>query len=153
MGNDFQVHRVSLPGTYIYEQSGNRNGAYDTLFCPQADIQDWFKFRGTATQEALLLIADTQTYTTLATPILASASPTQIDVVDASNFNASGGFVSIGDEIFQYTAVSGNSLTGITRAKYSTTARSQYTGDNVYQCLWFTVINGGALLCGYQKPS
>lgn len=147
-GNDFQVHRVSIPG--VSTLTADRS--YSTIFTPPADIQDWFKFRGTMTQESLILVADTQTYTTLPATILAADNPTTLVLQSTDGFNTSG-FVSIGDEIFQYTGISGNTLTGVSRAKYGSVARTQFVNDKVYQCLWFTIINGGALLCGFNKPS
>ena len=40
-----------------------------------------------------------------------------------------------------------------TRARYGTVMSNHWSGDNVYQGLWFTIINGGALLFGTSKPS
>ena len=110
-----------------------------------------FKFRGTAVNEALVLVADTQSYSTLAVDIDVAANPTSIEIANASTFNSTG-FVCIGDELFQYTGISGNTLTGVSRAKYGTKASWHYTTENVHQCLWFTIIGGGALLCGFNRP-
>ena len=151
-GNDFQVHRIGMQGLYTVSTNTGGMSGYGTAICPYIEINDWFKFRGTAVNEALVLVADTQSTTTLVGDIALAASPTTLNLVSTSLFNTTG-FVSINDEIFQYTGISGNTLTGISRAKYGTIARNQYSGDTVCQCLWFTIINGGALLCGFNKPS
>ena len=152
LANDFQVHRIGLQGLENWFNSNSATYGYVNVVRPYIEIDDWFKFRGTVVNEALILIADTQMVTTLSTGILLADSPTTIAVASTAGFNTTG-FVAILDEIFQYTGISGNTLTGISRAKYGTAARSSYTGDIVSQCLWFTVINGGALLCGYNKPA
>lgn len=66
---------------------------------------------------------------------------------------ASAGYVIIENEIVQYTGIAGSTLTGVTRARYGTVMSNHWSGDNVYQGLWFTIINGGALLFGTSKPS
>jgi hypothetical protein len=66
---------------------------------------------------------------------------------------AAAGFVIVEAEVIQYTGISGNNLTGVTRAKYGTAMQTHWTGDTVAQALWYTIINGGALLFGAVKPS
>lgn len=153
IGNSFQIHRVSAQGLATVAQAATLGSLNITLVLPQINVSDWYKFRGTASNEALLLVADTVVYSILQANLLSTDnSPATIDLSSTAGFNSQG-FVAINDEVFSYTGISGNSLTGITRAQYGSTKRSNYTGDFVYQCLWFTVINGGALLCGYTKPS
>ena len=50
----------------------------------------------------------------------------------------SAGFVRIGDEVMQYTAVSTDTLTGVTRASNGTTAEEHDTDDLVQQCLSYS---------------
>ena len=76
---------------------------------------------------------------------------TTITVADASSFAATG-FIIIEGEIFQYSSKAGNVLTISYRAKYGSVGAYHWAGDKVYQGLWFTIINGGALFCGYTKP-
>ena len=56
-------------------------------------------------------------------------------------------------EVFQYTGKSGNTLTGVTRAKYASLAASHYTDAAVNPGVWAVVINGGAIFAGFVKPS
>ncbi len=50
----------------------------------------------------------------------------------------SAGFVRIGDEVMQYTAVSTDTLTGVTRASNGTTAEEHDIDDLVQQCLSYS---------------
>lgn len=149
VGDNFQIHKVGMSGVYansvIYPTTGD-------IFIPLSEIHDWYKFRGTATNEALLLVSDTTAVSTLSGNLDASTTPGSISLSDASNFQSSGFFI-IENESFQYTGKSGNTLTGITRAVYGSSMAKHYSGDIVSQGLWFTVINGSALFCGYVKPS
>ncbi len=70
------------------------------------------------------------TSTTLASGI--NDSTTSITLNDASQFPSSGtNFIQIGTEEISYTAISGNSLSGVTRAVRNTTAASHSGGDTV----------------------
>ena len=70
------------------------------------------------------------TSTTLASGI--NDSTTSITLTDASQFPSSGtNFIQIGTEEISYTAISGNSLSGVTRAVRNTTAASHSGGDTV----------------------
>jgi len=70
------------------------------------------------------------TSTTLASGI--NDSTTSITLTDASQFPSSGtNFLQIGTEEISYTAISGNSLSGVTRAVRNTTAASHSGGDTV----------------------
>ena len=63
--DDYQLHRQQMVGALIgsnYVATGNLQGL---SYYPLLDVQDWFKFRGTATNESLLLVADTVVGTTL----------------------------------------------------------------------------------------
>ena len=70
------------------------------------------------------------TSTTLASGI--NDSTTSITLNDASQFPSSGtNFIQIGTEEISYTAISGNSLSGVTRAVRNTTAAAHSGGDTV----------------------
>jgi hypothetical protein len=70
------------------------------------------------------------TSTTLASGI--NDSTTSITLTDASQFPSSGtNFIQIGTEEISYTAISGNSLSGVTRAVRNTTAAAHSGGDTV----------------------
>jgi hypothetical protein len=151
VGNDFQIHRVkcigasATPGSFAPISVG-----YPEYLAPGWEVEDWFKFRGTATNESLTLVADTVATTGLAAKF--TIGDTTMVLTDASSFQTAG-FVVIGNEAFQYTGKSGNNLTGVTGGKYATIAVNHYIGDKVGQGLWFVLINGGAILAGYNKPT
>jgi len=70
------------------------------------------------------------TSTTLASGI--NSSTTSITLTDASQFPSSGtNFIQIGSEEISYTGISGNSLSGVTRAVRNTTAASHSGGATV----------------------
>ena len=59
---------------------------------------------------------------------------TEVDVADATGFPASGYIFikdNLGGETLQYTGISTNQLTGVTRGKYNTTAATHATGKEV----------------------
>jgi hypothetical protein len=154
VGNDFQAHRVSSPGfksilNLLFGVSASDN-VLATI--PPCITDDWYKFTGTATDESLLLVADTVIKTSLVSNIPAGSNTATIEVADASAMKPSGNFV-VGNEAFEYTGKSGNVLTGVTRSKYGTTAVSHFSGDSVAQGMWFVKINGGLLFFGYNRPS
>ena len=152
LGNDFQVHRLKVIGESAGDMGSfpNTNSAYYSNWVrPGFEIEDWYKFRGTATNEALALIADTVNVTTLASNY--TPGDTVVNLTDASLFQTSG-FIIIGTEAIQYTGVTGNQLTGVTGSRYATLPFPHFTGDTVSQGIWFVVINGGAILAGYNKP-
>ena len=149
--DDFQIHKMVMNGNF------NTNGFLDTTspntasIVPALEITDWYKFVGTATNESLALVADTVAATTLSSGLDSTTAYTTITVADASSFAATG-FIIIEGEIFQYSSKAGNVLTISYRAKYGSVGAYHWAGDKVYQGLWFTIINGGALFCGYTKP-
>ena len=145
VGNDYQIHRVNC----VTETIGSGDTSI-TPIIPALNINDWYKFVGTATDEALLLVADTLV-TSTATTILYPAD-IALTIASTTGFQ-SAGYIVIEGEIIQYTGLSGgNTFTGCTRGVYGTTATTHFIGDLVCQGMWFTKINGGALLCGYAKP-
>jgi hypothetical protein len=150
-GNDYQVHRVKTLGfnLAVANNVGTDSSQYSLVIRPGFEISDWYKFRGTATNESLLLIADTVGVT----PLASNYTPGDATLVltDASGFQTSG-FAIINNEAIQYTGKTGNTLTGITGGQYATPINRHYVGDTVCQGMWFVVINGGALLAGYNKP-
>lgn len=152
--DDFQIHRMAMQGTAEVVLScaspAENNIAAVT---PALDITDWYKFRGTATNESLALVADTVNLTTLGQAMDDTTAYTTLNIGSTAGF-AAAGFIVIENEIIQYTGLSGgDTLTGVTRARYGTAKQQHWVGDAVYQGLWFTIINGGALLCGPTKPS
>lgn len=145
VGNDFQIHRVNCAGETI----GGNDGSIVPIV-PALDITDWYKFVGTATDESLMMVADSN-MSCLVSSIVAS-SDNVIHVNSTTGFQTNG-YVIIEGEIIKYTNITSNTFTGCTRAFGSTTATAHFTGDLVSQGLWFTKINGGALHCGYTPPT
>lgn len=152
--DDFQIHRMVMNGNWqgTTPLASPTVTADAAMVVPMLDIQDWYRFRGTASNEALALVADTVAATTLAQVMDNTTAYTSLNLTDASTL-ATAGFVIIENEVIQYTGKSGNTLTGVTRAKYGTAMQNHWTGDSTYQGLWFCIINGGALFCGFVKPS
>lgn len=151
-GDDFQIHRMGMSGIYYYASAPDYNPTSNSPHvAPILDIQDWYKFRGATSSENLCLVADTVVFTSLA-PGGSTASDTTLNVNDTTNFQ-NAGYVILEQEIIQYTGKTGTTLTGCTRGKFGTAATAHWANDPVYQGLWFTVINGGALLAGYTKPA
>ena len=153
-GNDFQVHRLS-PIAPVFANAGvataGLSGNTDfRALSPILEIQDWYKYRGTATDEALALVADTVAVTSIGANV--ASGDASIQVASTSGFQ-SAGFVVLENEIVQYTSVDATHFLGCTRGKYGTTATAHFSGDAVSQGLWMVKINGGALFAGYQKPS
>ena len=152
--DDFQIHRMGDTGVKAgtlgesYPSYNSINGASYAL--PIVDIQDWYKNRGTFSNEALCLVADTVNHTTLSAGL--SSSATTINVGSTAGF-APIGYVVINQELIQYTGMTGTSFTGCTRGCFGTKAVQHYDADNLYQGIWFTIINGGALMAGYTKPA
>ena len=82
---------------------------------------------------------------TLATAINSSYT-TQLDLVDASRFPTTGGTVLVDSELINYTGVSGNSLTGLSRAASMT----QYIGGKSQT---FTAGTAASHSVGNQKTA
>jgi hypothetical protein len=152
--DDFQIHRMAMAGVASMASPIGNNPVenYPSLITPMLDITDWYKFRGTATNESLALAADTVAVTTLNQAMDATTAYTTLALTATAGL-AAAGFVIVEAEVIQYTGISGNNLTGVTRAKYGTAMQTHWTGDTVAQALWYTIINGGALLFGAVKPS
>lgn len=148
--DDFQIHRMVMNGHSTGDTVAA--GAGSSSVVPAMDLQDWYRFRGSATNEALALAADAVALTSLLSNMDDATLYTTVSLADASPL-APAGFVVVEGEVIQYTGKSGNTLTGVTRAKYGTSKQAHWIGDQVYQGLWFTIINGGALFCGYTKPA
>lgn len=153
--DDFQIHRQTMDGLYRPSSSAvymNGTSTYGIGVAPILEPTDWYKFRGTATNESLLLIADTIVVTQLAQAMDHTTDYTTVDLVNASALPSSG-FIIVEGEAIQYTGKSGNTITGCTRGRYATLKTAHLNGTTACLGLWFTVINGGALLAGYNKPS
>ncbi len=149
--DDFQIHSMRDRGIkYVLLYLSNSQPG----FAPLIDTDDWYRFRGSASNESLMLAADQVVSAVLQASHSATDTPAylQLDSVDAFN---SVGFVVIGSEVYAYTAkdIAAKRLTGISRAQYGSRARDHWAGERVNQALWFTIINGGALFCGYTKPA
>ncbi len=69
---------------------------------------------------------------------LGTSAVTQIPLADASSFPTTGGTIKIGSEYFTYTGVSGNTLTGVTRAQEGSTAE-----DHAHSAAVYLVIGSG----------
>lgn len=70
------------------------------------------------------------------------SSDTTVDLIDASEFYEPSDmmetYVVIGDELLKYTGITGNQLTGVTRAENGSFAEFHEIGENVEQVLRFT---------------
>lgn len=154
--DDFQIHRMVMNGNNetsdaLYYPNIIQDAA---IIVPQLAIQDWFKFRGSASNEALACVGDTTPATTLNQVMDNTTSYGTLSVVSTANLVPTGGYVVVENELIQYTGISGgNTLTGVTRARYGSTMQNHWPGDQVFQGMWFTIINGGALFAGYVKPT
>ena len=150
-GDDYQIHRANIAGITNYNASYDSSpNQASSLFVPSLDVQDWFKFRGTATNESLAIIADQAASTTLSAPC--NATDTTLNVISTAALQPTG-IVVLEQEYIQYTGKTGTTITGCTRGKHGTTAVPHYLGDKVYQGAWLVIFNGGALFAGYVKPS
>lgn len=154
VSDDFQIHAVSMPGNYFQSNviGGGGDGSWYAITCPYIESSDWWKFKGTANQEALILVGDVGNTTTLQTALDDSATPGSINVGNGSGL-ASSGHIVVDGEIIAYASKSSNTLSTLTRACYGSTMKKHYTDDQIKQGIWFIVINGGALYCGTTKPS
>ena len=74
---------------------------------------------------------------------LGTSAVTQIPLADASSFPSTGGTIKIGSEYFTYTGVSGNTLTGVTRAQEGSTAE-----DHAHSAAVNLVIGSGDAMSG-----
>jgi len=75
--------------------------------------------------------------TTLSTAITQTETITTIDVADASSLDTVGQ-IQIGGELFDYTGITSNQLTGVTRQADNTSAEAHSIGDTVYSTLVLT---------------
>jgi hypothetical protein len=154
MGNDFQIHAEKMIGTYQVNYDFSTGGGGEVVV-PALDIPDWYKFVGSATNEALSLVSDIVPITTLNQAMDNTTAYTSLALLDATAAAAQGVAI-IEDEAIPYGAKSGNTLTSTTRTgsvnQFGTPLQAHAVGDPVYQGLFFTVINGGALYAGTTKP-
>lgn len=150
VGNDFQIHRAQMAGNEAWDHADPSGRRY-TRVIPAIQIGDWYKFRGTATDEALQLVADTVQAATLAQAMDAVTEYPSLALDSTANL-APAGFLVIEGEAIHYTGISGTTVTGVTRARYGTVKAKHFPSVETYQGLWFTKINGGALFCGFTKP-
>lgn len=149
IGDDFQVHRLTLAATYVY----NFNDA--TLIVPPVPLECHFMVAGGINNEQCLLVSDVKTVGVLQAD-MSLADVASITFPGASKL-APAGYVVIDPngiaEIVQYAGQNGDTLTGCVRGRYGTPKRLHYSGDEVRQGLWFVKINDSAIFAGYTKPN
>lgn len=143
---------IKYKGIIGYDDYGNLKGLGIPCFIPAISIEDWYKFHGTAVDENLQFCADSAPATTLKTDLERLATYTAIELESAAGLPPKG-LVIIEGEAIEYTGLSGNTLTGCTRAKYATKQEKHFKGCPVFLGLWFIKINGGAIFAGHQKPA
>jgi len=151
MGNDFQIHSEKMPAVFSQNVNLSVGGYAGEAVVPTLDLGDFYKFFGTATNEALTLVCDVAAATTLNQAMDNTTLYTTLTLTSTTNL-ASAGYIIIENEVIQYTGKSGVTITGVTRSQWGSPKQSHWAGDSVYQGLWFTVINGGALYAGTTKP-
>lgn len=125
---------------------------YYTYIFPPITYEDVLFANFTATSESLHYVKNLQTTSTLQTTMDGTTSYATLDVGDASAFPASGTVI-IDSETLEYTSKTGNTLNGITHAKYGTTKAAHAPGATVYVASWLVKINTGLLQAGFNKPT
>lgn len=152
MGNDFQIHTEKMPATFSKYVNLTVGQILGEVVVPAIDLNDFYKFMGAATNEALTLVCDVDAATTLNQAMDNTTLYTTLTLTSVANL-ASAGYIIIENEVIQYTGKAGSTITGVSRGQWGSPKQSHWSGDKVYQGLWFTVINGGALYAGTTKPS
>ena len=155
IADDFQIHRMTMSGHYVRQSAtiyNNGSAIAATTVVGALQLNDWYKFVGTATDENLQFVADTVTSTTLA-QVMDGTSDYPTIALGSTASLAAAGMVMIEMEAIEYTGITGNTITGCTRAKYATQRVTHFIGTPVNQGLWFIKINGGAIFAGTSKPS
>jgi len=154
VGDDFQVHRISMAGNYSRTVTSifvSPIYVGRSSVVPAIELDDWYKFRGTATDENLQFVADTVSSGMLAQTIDGSSDYPSILLASTAGL-AAAGCVVVENEAIEYTGISGNSIIGCSRGMYATPRVRHFQGAAVYQGLWFIKINGGALYAGTSRP-
>lgn len=151
--DDFQIHKMTMPGSArmnTYSWGNSAPGPLQAL-CPPVDIDDWYHFFGSATDENLQFCADAKAITKLKTNMdrLTNYASIELESIEAL---PSKGVIIIENEAIEYTGISENRLTGCQRAKYATKQSAHFIGCNVHIGLWFIKIGHGCIFAGHQKP-
>lgn len=85
------------------------------------------------------------------------AAPLAADAVSLTLTNGAGlpqaGTLLIGDEVLRYAAREGNTVTGLTRGAYGTTAVAAAAGDAALPGGWYVRFNDAMIYAGAVKPS
>jgi len=124
---------------------------YTVAICPAINLEDIFIANFTATSESLHLIRNLTSASTLQTVMDAVSVYPNVVLADATFFATSGTFI-VGSETFEYTGKSGDTLTGVSRAKYGTSMAIHALNDLIYPGNWMVKINGGLHMAGTVKP-
>lgn len=145
----YPVHRLACDpdNQYPYTWGGNTSVR---AVGPVYNSLDWYKYVGALSDEQLVFAPSTDFSTTLSSNIV--STDLTVPVASTTGF-PSAGYLFIDNEVIQYTGKTSNSFTGCSRGKYATLASTQFLGTAIYIGAWFTKINTGLLMSGYQKPS
>lgn len=150
------THVLPLASPGVTKAAVNSNATpstiYFTYIFPPITYEDVLFANFTATSESLHYVKNLQTTSTLQTTMDGTTSYATLDVGDASAFPASGTVI-IDSETLEYTSKTGNTLNGITHAKYGTTKAAHAPGATVYVASWLVKINTGLLQAGFNKPT
>lgn len=148
-----QFNQATGGGTNILGVSFYVGPSASTLgvaFGPSYGLEDVTVFYGTANDEQLIFARDFTNTSTLTAAMLAGDNT--LALASAAAFPASGTII-VDSETIEYTGKAGNTLTGLTRGRYGTTAAGHASGATVYMANWYAKIKGGAMLAGYVKPT
>lgn len=148
VGNDFQVHRMTMASNFVYDQN---------VIIPAVPLECIFHVVGAINNEQTLLIADTTVAGLLTTDLDNTTDFATLTLTDTSKLAPAGIVVVTAGGMSENIAYTGNNvatntLTGCTRKMYASKRQFHWTGDAVRQGLWFIKINDSALFCGYTKP-
>lgn len=148
--NNFDISNTKVLGQSV---SFGNNSGYTRRFSlanyPSFQLDDVYVFLSTATNESLHLIRFVTISDSLASSI--TDSDVSMPLNDAASFPDEGTVI-LGGEVVSYSGKSGNTLTGLSRGRYGTTASSHDSATEVFAARWFVKINNGALLAGFTRP-
>jgi hypothetical protein len=116
------------------------------------DTDDWYKYRGVASDENLQMAGNPVPHTTLATALARNGALTSVVLTSTAGMPATGSVVIEGEAI-TYTSIAGSTLNGCSRGAYSSEKSAHAVGCAVSQGMHWIKINGGLIYCGLQMPS
>ena len=154
--SQFKVVPVSALGTV---EGGFANYCFSVRFNPPTNLPDIFKWNGTEPLETSVWANLPPTPgvvgsgLTLQQAMDATTAYTTLTLSSTAGLNAAGGSFMIGAERITYTALSGSTVTGVTRAVDGTVMARHFVGDPVSPGSWFLKINNSAVWCGPTKPA